>query len=192
MKQDRFREILPGELRELRLRHGLSQKKMAAALNLSESTWIRYETGEKTPDLQEAYRIYDVMGEQFLPPMLRTAYPEHYKIDDPHDVEAMQHAIIHYWKEVAPPRLIAQMYYVMFGAHGGSFIAKLQEMCQDDHLPMDYRVIETKISTMLFDLASARKELVCPDDPMPDRDVLLDAILQGEGAAGEGRNSYSV
>lgn len=192
MLQDRFKEVLPSELRELRLRHGLSQKKMAAMLNLSESTWIRYETGEKTPDLTEAMRIYGVLGEQILPPLLRVAYPDHYVIDDPGDIKRMQNAIIHYWMEVASPKLIAQMYYVMFGDHGGSFIAKLQEWVQDDHLPMDYRVIETKISTMLFDLAGARNELVCPDDPMPDRDVLLDAILQGEGAANEGRNSYSV
>ena len=169
------RDFLSSELLSLRLRHNLTQKEIAKKLNLSESTWIRYETGKREPDASELLRIYSTLGESIEKPMLRAAHPEQYATEDA-STEEKRDAIASYVKNVLPSFAVNQLFALMF-SNKINFIQRLQEWTLEIHLPRELHSIKTKFSTMLFDFASDRNEIVLPDEPMPDRDIMLEDIL---------------
>lgn len=49
-------------LRSIRLMKGYSEKKLAEAINVAQSVYHRYETGERRPTVQTAKAIGRVLG----------------------------------------------------------------------------------------------------------------------------------
>jgi len=52
-----------GELKEARLRLGLSQQAMSAAMGIHRQTWVKWERGERSPD-HAALRLIEAL--QFM------------------------------------------------------------------------------------------------------------------------------
>lgn len=56
-------EMTANELKEARLRLGLSQQAMSAAMNVHRQTWVKWERGERIPD-NAALRLIEAL--QFM------------------------------------------------------------------------------------------------------------------------------
>ena len=56
-------EMTASELKEVRLRLGLSQQAMSAAMGVHRQTWVKWERGERTPD-NAALRLIEAL--QFM------------------------------------------------------------------------------------------------------------------------------
>lgn len=54
--------MLPERLKEVRKRHGLTQRALAAKINISQSTIAQYETGDRNPDPDTLKKIADFFG----------------------------------------------------------------------------------------------------------------------------------
>lgn len=55
--------VTSNELKESRLRLGLSQQAMSAAMGIHRQTWVKWERGERTPD-NAALRLIEAL--QFM------------------------------------------------------------------------------------------------------------------------------
>lgn len=55
--------MTPAELKEMRIKLGLSQKKMAAKIGIATLTWHHWENGHAIPSALSLYKLKNAIGE---------------------------------------------------------------------------------------------------------------------------------
>jgi len=179
--------------RNMRKKRSLSKLKMADLLYLDDKTWARYEDGKTCPSVSEYMWICEQLGENSLRPILNLVYPDTYKhITTDSSIEELRKAAAHYFLHVASDKTVREWDFLTFGHHGSNIEPQMQEFCAIAHLPMEYRVLIARLVKSCWDIAVARNELVCPENIMPDIDILNDGIKQGHNAAIARINSYTT
>lgn len=187
--RDELRSGIAALLRKMRLKRGLSIRKMAEHVDIDDHTWSKYETGQSLPNVADFLYICDEMGENILPKMLRLIYPEMYTDDDTTEI---RDSVCSYFRDIATDNAVKDMHYLISGSHGSSLMAQIQMFVMIDHLPMDYRVAVADLVDTLWRLAESRGELVETDKAMPDVQLFRAALVKGTHAAYTNDQSYSI
>lgn len=177
-------------LHDLRAAAGISKSKMAALLYVDERSYRRYEEGESSPTLAVFLDMLDNINAPVLPILMRHLYPESFSPAD--STDSARHYILDYINQIATDRQIRQMAYILGGQHGSPAEAQLQMFCALDHMPMDIRLAVAKLTLNAWEISVARKEIVNPDEILPDAELLREAIIKAQRAVEAGRGSYTT
>lgn len=190
---DELNKELGSLLRDLRKRHKLSVHEISDRLYMHASTWKRYESGTSAPTLPELLRIFDELGESPMRCLLNYMYPDIYsRLTKESTTDELRDAAIHYLKYTASDHMIRELCFIMFGVSGGSATAKLDEWTAVEHFPLKDRVVLANLVNTLYEVNSARNELVYTDHVMPDMDNFKAGYLKGKEATFAGKSGYTT
>lgn len=177
-------------LTDLRTRQGLSKAKMADKLGVDAHTWRSWESGESTPNIVDFISAFEQSGEPMLRPILNFLYPDTYMEED--NVEQQRKAIVDFFANQASDHMIRVWAFLNHGGHGSNIAPQVEEFCALDHLPMEHRYFVAEQIYVYYKMALHRGELVATDEVMPDMDVWIDGLKQGQRAAFTKLNSYTT
>lgn len=181
MKKWNTFNVCANVLKELRAEYGLSKSKMANRLNLDDRTYSRYESGESAPSISEFLQFFEILGKPAMPIILRNLYPDRYS----EDVDSRTR-LIQYFSEIATPKDIDLMEYIIFSDHGSIAEAQIQLFSAIDHLPMRSRLLIAKLALNLWEIEE--NNLVNTDQAMPDMEYLKKVIISvQQNLAGGGK-----
>lgn len=177
-------------LKELREQLNLSKAKMAEKLKMAENTWRSYESGESIPRSDDFLLMFIESGVNPEKAVMKAMYPEKYSssLSD----QDKREALIDYLQHSAPENVINILYFLRFGPTGSDFEALLNKQCMENHTPMRDRVRSTKITVNDYVTAEHLGELLYTDWQMPDVQLVVNALAQGQEAVYNRRDAYSV
>lgn len=180
---EKTREQISSLLTVLRLRKGYSQSKMASLLGIDRHTWIRWESGESVPSIDDLTHIYRTLDEPILRPLLDILYPDntHPAADMP--IEKIRKDIAEYFLYNASDHAVRVCAFLMNGPHGSDIDAQLEEFCAIDHLPVQYRYFIAEQIYIYYMMARQRKELILTDSVMPDIDAFVSGLKSVQKSA---------
>ena len=180
-------------LRQLRIQNGYTKAEMCIAANVDIRTWNKYESGESAPDVAKFLYIFAALGKDAMHTVLHIVYPETYADLSPEDeTQRFRETAAHYILNAASDRTVRELNFLIHGQHGSNIEPQMQEFTMLDHLPMAYRYAIAEMIYTFWRLAESRGELVRTDRIMPDIDVFLAGLTQGQEAANDHRDSYTT
>lgn len=175
-------------LKNLRLRHKLSIKKISSMLYIDDHTWSRYESGQSEPSVAELIAIYRALGDNLLQEVLPLLYPGMYSAEPGGERESIAHFVM----DIASSSDISAACYILNGRHGSNPSAQLAMLAMIDHLPMDCRAAIASLIDSMYTMALHRGELVAMDQNTPDIELFRNALIRGIAAATSNKDSYTI
>lgn len=169
----------------------ISQEHMSLALGVSKNTVSNWERGTSAPNIKQTLKWFKECSLNPFPYMLQYVFPESFTVDSNDDLSDLRKSM-HDYIDSMPEDILRQMCYIMFGQHGSSSFSVVQMMCAHLHTSMQSRVISARIIKESYEMCRATGDLVCPDEVIPDLDILEEGIVSGKYAVYAGRNAYSA
>ena len=171
---------------------GKSQEYMAMALGVSKKTIQNWEKGISSPSLFQSTEWFNLLGQNPIHYYLTFLYPDMFERLTP-DVEdeRIEHALLNLIKDLTPVEK-RQLLYLIAGEHGSSWYSLLQLFTAHCHTSMRSRVAVARLIMENFEIDSKTGDLVCPENVMPDVEMLRHAIKKGKTAAENREAGYSL
>lgn len=171
---------------------GKSQEYMALGMGVSKKTVQNWEKGISSPTLFQSTEWFDLLGQNPIHYYLAFLYPGLFDDLEPDaDDKQIEDALMLLIKE-STSREKRQLLYLMAGQHGSSWYSLLQMFTAHCHTSMRSRVAAARMIYENFDLDAKTGEMVCPDNVMPDLEVLHHAIYHGRTAVQNRERGYST
>lgn len=166
-------------LKEIRENNSLSKSDMASFLRVDGRTYQRYESGESAPSISDFLEMASCLGSSVMPIILKNLYPERFEnYSEKSGVEECREMLINYIEQIATPRDVMQLAFLLFAHHGSSVASQLQIFTALDHLPIDQRLLVAKIIINIWEIESARNTISMRDYPLPDIEMLKQTIIK--------------
>ena len=169
-----------------------SQEFMALGLGVSKKTIQNWEKGFSAPDLFQGSEWFRILGLNPLPYYLSFLYPELFGEFSPDASDEQVDITLRRLLDQATDREKRELLFVMAGKHGSSWYALLQMLTAHCHTSMQCRVAAARIILENYEMLQESGELVCPDNVLPELDVLLCAIASGKSAAQQKQLGYTT
>lgn len=152
---------------------GISRRIMSTYINASETTIKSWENGQGSPTLSALLDWFHAAGEQPFGYMLEFFWPEAYKnLSMKSSDEELRNALSVYLEEVAGPREIRKLHYLIMGKYEGQWSGVLDMFCTYSHMSLRNRYKIAEIIQTSFDLSIS--------DPYYSQNELSDyALLHG-------------
>lgn len=184
---DRFGLILSST----RANAGISRRTMSSYINASETTIKSWESGQGSPTLSSLMEWFSIVGENPFAYLLEFFWPEAFKsLSQKSTDEELRNALYIYLKEVAGPREIQKMHYLIMGEYEGCWSGVLDMFCAHAHTSLHNRYKIAEIIQTSFELSTAERRLSEYD--MSDYGLLQNAIYSARNAALEHKQGYSL
>ena len=180
-------------LAQTRTTAGISRRKMSEAIGVSESTIKAWEAGNGSPTLSILLKWFHEVGESPFSYLLEFCWPKvfHRLGPDSTDTE-LRNALIVFCNEVAGPREIQKINYLINGEFGGSWSGVLDMFCAHAHTSLNSRYKIADIIHTSFELSLANNQLNVPSTFGFDNSFLLDAIVAARGAMMSHKQGYTM
>ena len=169
-----------------------SQEFMALGLGVSKKTVQNWEKGFSAPDLFLGSEWFRILGLNPLPYYLSFLYPELFGEFSPDASDEQVDITLRRLLDQATDREKRELLFVMAGKHGSSWYALLQMLTAHCHTSMQCRVAAARIILENYEMLQESGELVCPDNVLPELDILLCAIASGKSAAQQKQLGYTT
>ena len=169
-----------------------SQEFMALGLGVSKKTVQNWEKGISAPDLFQGSEWFRILGLNPLPYYLAFLYPDLFGEISPDASDEQVDATLRHLLDQATAREKRELLFLMAGKHGSSWYALLQMFTAHCHTSMQCRVAAARIILENYEMLQESGELVCPDNVLPELDVLRRAIASGKSAAQQKRPGYTT
>lgn len=181
----RFAELC----QEIRAASGNSVATMAEKWEVDERTYRKYERGAGQPGVIDFCYAMGKMDIPILRPILEFLHPDIYD-GDTDDIEQMREQLIFYFVNVAPERVIRQVYYNMLGQASDNIVPQLEMVNAIQQLPLFDRVMVVKFVLSVYEMAAFRGELLPHGKVEPDIQGLKAASDQAEEACRNMKEIY--
>lgn len=180
-----------GIWRRSRADSGLTQKEVAARMQISRTTVQNWESGYSCPSQAEGFAWFQALGLQPLPYYLELLYPEFERISSADDDDRISSALISAIRDL-PPDTKRKILYVLYGDHGSSPLAILELITAHLQTPLRARLTVAETIRTNYEVAEATGTLARPEHIQPNISVLEDAYLSGKDAVKHGKNGYTA
>ena len=171
---------------------GKSQEFMALGLGVSKKTVQNWERGISSPTMLQGVEWFQLLGMNPMCYFLVFLYPEYFDTlgtdSDDADIEQILMDRIRH----SSSKERKQLLFLISGIHGSSWISLLQMMTAHCHTSMHSRVVAARTVLENFEIEEKTGSLVCPDNVMPDINMLKSAIFYGKTAAENNQTGYTT
>lgn len=181
----RFAELVKG----IREASGDSVAEIAEKWDVDERTYRKYERGTGQPGVIDFCYAMGKMDIPILRPILEFLHPDIFT-GETDDVEQMRERLIFYFVNVAPERVIRQVFYNMLGQVSDNVAPQLEMVNVIQKLPLFDRVMLVKLALSLYDMAEYRGELLDNGPVQPDIAALKSACDAAEEACRQMKEIY--
>ena len=159
-----------------RIRAGKSQEYMAMELGVSKKTVQNWEKGISSPTFFQSLEWFRILKTNPIPYYMScTALHKNirgYRYDPDDKIEAMFDDLTKQFSINTKRALV----YLFLGEHGSSPVAVLNLMLAHLHTPMKARSIQARLILDNYILEKETGNLICPDNILPDDELLNDSI----------------
>lgn len=174
----------------------VSQRELAERVGRDKRTVQKWESGEMKISLEDYIEIFDALKVAVEPYSKWIRHPELFPkgLADIQEfgLDQKRQALLAYYAQQASPMEIEQEYYVLFADHGSNYygmrqqeIANLQTSLRDRRRICG-QIIENYLEALEL------HEIVNPDGPQPDMDILLACYNASAQSIRNGSNRYAV
>lgn len=178
-------------LSSTRTNAGISRRLMSSYINASETTIKAWESGQGSPTLSSFLEWFHIVGENPFAYMLEFFWPDAFKNLSPKSTdEELQKALYVYLKEVAGPREIRKMHYLILGKYEGCWSGVLDMFCAHTHTSLHSRYKIAEIIQTSYELSISNR--YCSEYDMSDYALLQGAIVSARSAAFEHKQGYAL
>ena len=169
---------------------GRSQEYMALELGVSKKTVQNWERGMSFPDLMQSREWFRVLNINPLPYYLEFISPYKSKnlTSDTNDVDETFKALC----DEIPTEAKQAILHLFYGQHGSDPFTVLQLLLAYIHLPLRVRMIPATLITQLYETEKELESIICPNDTLPDLDMLNASILKARVAVMHKEYGYTV
>lgn len=186
---DRFSRILG----LTRTNAGISRRRMAAAIGVSESTIKTWEIGLGSPTLSLVLQWFHIVGESPFTYLLEFCWPETFRDLGPNSSDAeLRRALTVYCNEVAGIQEIRKLWYLMCGAPGVNWGGVLDMFCAHVHTSLNSRYKIAEIIRTSFELSVANHQAVLPPFNHLAEEMLDAAMQAARGATILHKSGYTL
>lgn len=170
---------------------GISRRVMSTYINVSETTIKAWENGQGSPTLSSFLEWFHIVGEHPFGYMLEFFWPTPFKsLSQKSTDEELREALSAYLKEVAGPREIRKLHYLIMGEYEGCWTGVLDMFCAHAHTSLHNRYKIAEIIQTSFDLSISDPNY--PQSDLSDYALLHGAIQAARNAALEHKQGYSL
>lgn len=170
---------------------GISRRVMSTYINVSETTIKAWENGQGSPTLSSLLDWFHIVGVHPFGYMLEFFWPNPFKSLSQKSTDAeLRNALSVYLKEVAGPREIRKLHYLIMGEYEGHWSGVLDMFCAHAHTSLHNRYKIAEIIQTSFDLSISDPDYLQND--LSDHALLHDAIQAARNAALEHKEGYSL
>lgn len=170
---------------------GKSQEFMALGLGVSKKTVQNWEKGTSSPSFFQGTEWFRLLSINPLPYYLEFLYPDQFDTLCPSSEEEQTNAALAEILKHSSLQEKRQLLYLMVGHHGSSWYSLLQMFTAHCHTTMRSRVAVARLILENFEIEKETDKLVCPENVMPDTEMLRKAVLQGKSAVLRNENGYA-
>lgn len=181
----RFAELC----REIREACGGSVATMAEKWDVDERTYRKFERGSGQPGVIDFCYAMGKMDIPILRPILEFLHPDIYS-GEPVSVEQMREQLIFYFVNVAPERVIRQVYYNLLGQAADNIVPQLEMVNAIQQLPLFDRVMVVNFVMSVYEMVAHRGELLHNNPVEPDIAALKAASAEAEKACRSLKENY--
>lgn len=160
---------------------GKSQEQMADEMGVSRKTIQNWEKGASTPDLEQTFRWFRILGISPLVYLWEYLHPDMKNINAKTEVEVLRKSLLNIVEEL-PEEGMRQLLYILYGDHGSSPRSILHLMNAYLQTPMKDRVTQAGIIVRNYEMARRKGDLTDTEHVQPDLELLHNAIDKGEEA----------
>ena len=177
-----------------RTRAELSRKTMSIALGVSESTIKAWENGQGSPTLYGILEWFRTVGESPFRPMLEFFWPDVFAVLTAKSADdEIREACRFYFANVAGPKEIQKLHYLIFGKHGSEWSGLLDMACAHTHTSLNSRYRVAEIIQVSYEMSAANGLTQKPPGIEADRPLLLSAIAAAkETSVSSNKNGYTI
>ena len=177
-----------------RTRAELSRKTMSIALGVSESTIKAWENGQGSPTLYGILEWFRTVGESPFRPMLEFFWPDVFAVLTAKSADdEIREACRFYFANVAGPKEIQKLHYLIFGKHGSEWSGLLDMACAHTHTSLSSRYRVAEIIQVSYEMSAANGLTQKPPGIEADRPLLLSAIAAAkETSVSSNKNGYTI
>lgn len=178
-------------LSSTRTNAGISRRVMSTYINASETTIKAWENGQGSPTLSSFLDWFHIVGEHPFSYMLEFFWPKAFKsLSQKSTDEELRNALSVYLKEVAGPREIRKLHYLIMGEYEGCWSGVLDMFCAHTHTSLHNRYKIAEIIRTSFDLSISDPHYSQND--LSDYALLHGAIQAARNAALDHKQGYSM
>lgn len=175
-------------LSEIRIKKGISQKKIAERIGKSQKTIQNWENGIGRPDIDELCRWIRAVDENEMSIFLLYKYGAH-ALDPVDDVREKKRRIHEYVDQLMTDSEIDILYYLFSGLSGSSVYSYFQKIAADLSTPLEARIATAALIRSNYEMSDAIG--LTPDDgPNVDIEMMTSAITAAADAVTKGNKVY--
>ena len=177
-----------------RTRAELSRKTMSNTLGVSESTIKAWENGQGSPTLSGILEWFRTVGESPFRPMMDFFWPDVFAgLTAQNTDDEIREAGKFYFANVAGPKEIQKLHYLIFGKHGSEWSGLLDMACAHTHTSLNSRYRVAEIIQVSYEMSAANGLALKPPEIEADRPLLLSAIAAAkEASVSFNKNGYTI
>lgn len=171
---------------------GKSQEYMALGMGVSKKTIQNWEKGISSPSLFQSAEWFNLLGLNPIHYYLTFLYPQTFGDLSPGaDDEYIEQALCGLIKSFTAVEK-RQLLFIIAGEHGSSWYSLLQMFTAHCHCSLRSRATAARVIADNFELDSKTGDLVCPENVMPDLELLGHAIDKARFAVEKKDIGYSM
>lgn len=170
---------------------GKTREFMAEGLQVSKKTIQNWENGVTAPDFFEGTEWFRVLGLNPIPYYLAYLFPGMFD-DNKKDMnqEEVDHALMLMVSNLTD-REKQELLFLMAGDHGSPWYSLLQMFTAHCHTSLKMRTVTAAIILENYTLEKELGELVCPENILPDDQMLKRAIREARKSVSTGSAGYT-
>ena len=170
---------------------GVSQEYMAQEMGVARKTIQNWEKGVSSPDLEQGFRWFEVLGINPMQYVYDYVFPEIKAQKENDEVEKLRTALVAIVSTL-PEESVRQLLYILYCDHGSSPRAAINLFTAHLQTPLRDRITQAGVILKNYQIASNRGMTARPDKIQPNTELVQKALKAGEEAIYRNAKGYLI
>ncbi len=159
-------------------------------LGVSKKTVQNWEKGVSSPSFFQSLEWFRVLSVNPFPHYLSYVFTNKFKNLNPSDSDEKINEAFLTMVEQLPITSKRALLYLFYGEHGSSPRAMLHLLLAYLHTPIKSRIAQAVLIKNVYEIEKDLGNIICPDNILPDTEVLELAIQSAKASAMQHATSY--